>query len=358
MKVFVGLSGGVDSSVTALLLKQAGYDVYGVFMKNWAQESEECQLTKDLGDAQQIAEMLDIPFQVVDFSAEYWDHVFEEFLRELEAGRTPNPDILCNQYIKFDKFYHWCKSQGAEKIATGHYASLSAERLLMRPADDNKDQTYFLWSVKPTVFKDVLFPLGELTKVEVRQIAQKHGLITHNKNDSTGICFIGPKNYRQFLSKYLHPNPGPILTTEGVTIGTHQGLMFYTLGQRSGLHLGGQKGYSELPWYIIEKNFKSNSLLVSQDKDHPFLLSDKLYAKFVNWQTPPEQSSIKGLARIRHLQELQPCIIYPQHDRTVLIKFDSAQRAITPGQSLVLYQDKLCLGGGIIEAPYWPIEQN
>lgn len=358
MKVFVGLSGGVDSSVTALLLKKAGYDVHGVFMKNWSQESEECQLTKDLGDAQQIAQVLDIPFEVVDFSKEYWDYVFEEFLRELEAGRTPNPDILCNQYIKFDKFYHWCQSQGAEKIATGHYAALDSNNHLMRPTDDNKDQTYFLWSVNPEVFHHVLFPLGGLTKTQVRQIAQDHDLITHNKDDSTGICFIGPKNYRQFLSKYLHSNPGPIMTTEGVNIGTHQGLMFYTLGQRSGLNLGGKKGYSELPWYIIEKNFQNNSLIVSQDKDHPFLLSHKLYAKSVNWQFSLNQESLKGHARIRHLQDLQSCTIYPQSDHRVLIEFDTPQRAITPGQSLVMYQEKLCLGGGIIETPYWPIERN
>ena len=355
MKVFVGLSGGVDSSVSALLLKQQGYDVQAVFMKNWSQHDENCQLTQDLSDATLIAKSLDINLHVVDFSNDYWDNVFEEFLKEIELGRTPNPDILCNQYIKFDKFYHWCKAHGADKIATGHYAGLTENNHLCTPLDHSKDQTYFLWAVKPDVFKDVLFPLAHLRKSDVRLIAKEHGLITHNKDDSTGICFIGPKNFRQFLGQYMIHQPGIIRTTRGDAIGTHAGLGLYTLGQRSGLNLGGQVSYSEDPWYVVKKDYTINELIVSQNHADPLLISNHLSAKNIQWQHPMIDDTFNARSRIRHLQELQECTVYKTSEG-VNVLFNNPQRAITAGQSIVFYKDNLCLGGGIIESNHWKID--
>jgi tRNA-specific 2-thiouridylase len=353
MKIFVGLSGGVDSSVSALLLQQQGHSVEGVFMKNWTQSSQHCQITNDLSDAQAVASTLNIPLHIVDFSNEYWDSVFEDFLKNIELGRTPNPDILCNKHIKFDKFYQWCKNQGAEKIATGHYAGLTELNHLIMPVDMNKDQTYFLWAVSPIVFKDVIFPLAHLHKEQVRTLAKEHQLITHNKQDSTGICFIGPKNFRKFLSEYMLHQPGIIRTTRHDIIGKHDGLGLYTLGQRSGLKLGGQATYNEDPWYVVQKNYKANELIVSQNHYDDLLMSHQLTARDAQWLYHPLASIFRAKARIRHLQELQDCTVY-KIENGVKVEFDTAQRAITAGQSIVFYQDKYCLGGAIIDSATWP----
>ncbi len=325
-------------------------------MKNWEQDdsTEYCSAEEDLKDAQAVADHLNIPLNSVNFSAEYWDSVFESFLIEYKAGRTPNPDVLCNREIKFKAFLDYALALGADYIATGHYACIAQTPngiKMQRAADEGKDQTYFLYMLGQNQLQHSLFPLGGLLKSEVRAIAKKAGLLNHKKKDSTGICFIGERKFSDFLSRYLAPNPGSIETPEGKYIGEHQGLMYYTLGQRKGLGIGGQSGASEAPWFVVQKDIRRNRLLVAQEHDHPLLLSNGLEASQLHWVSgkPPQDSAFSCTARIRHRQPLQTCEIARLDNGCYKVHFEHKQRAITPGQSIVFYHHNDCLGGGIIE---------
>ncbi len=348
--IIVGMSGGVDSSVTAFLLKEAGHHVTGVFMKNWEEDDTDtfCPASKDMADAQSVCDTLQIELQRVNFAAEYWENVFVDFLAEYNAGRTPNPDILCNREIKFKAFLHYAKQQGADYIATGHYARI-IDSQLYKGLDPQKDQSYFLYTLTREQLSQSLFPVGELNKIDVRDIAKKMGLSTHAKKDSTGICFIGERKFKNFLNEYVKARQGEIKTLEGKTIGTHDGLMFYTLGQRQGLKIGGKKDASEQPWYVVAKNIVDNTLLVAQGHDHPALYTHQLITAQVHWiNGEPDHFPYKASAKTRYRQTDQPCIIEPIDEKQYKVTFDSPQRAVTPGQSVVFYQGELCLGGGII----------
>ncbi|HIE54585.1 MAG TPA: tRNA 2-thiouridine(34) synthase MnmA, partial [Chromatiaceae bacterium] len=311
-KVIIGLSGGVDSAVAALRLKEEGWQVEGLFMKNWEEDDKEgyCAAAEDLADARQVAKNLDIPLHTINFSGEYWEGVFRHFLDEYRAGRTPNPDILCNREIKFRAFLDHALGLGADYIATGHYARLSEEnpRRLLTAADHNKDQTYFLYMVPQAALARTLFPLGGLTKPEVRRIAEQAGFSNWCKKDSTGICFIGERRFRDFLANYLPANPGEMVTPEGKLVGQHQGLMYYTLGQRQGLGIGGVAGANESPWFVVGKDLEDNQLIVAQGHDHPLLYSSELEAGQLHWITgQPPGADFRCLARCRHRQPLQAC---------------------------------------------------
>ncbi len=355
-RIVVGLSGGVDSSVAALLLQQQGYRVEGLFMKNWEEDdtADYCSATEDLKDAQAVADRLKIPLHTVNFASEYWDHVFAYFLDEYRAGRTPNPDVLCNREIKFRAFLDFARERlGASHIATGHYAALErngAHSRLIRAADENKDQTYFLYMLDQSQLRHALFPLGGLYKQQVREIAHQADFPNHKKKDSTGICFIGERKFRDFLQRYLPAQPGEIVTPEGEIIGRHQGLMYYTLGQRQGLGIGGRQNASEAPWYVVRKDLQSNRLIAAQGHDHPLLQCDILEAGQLHWIAGDAPSlPLACQARIRHRQPLQVCEIQAwQHGRCRVV-FDQPQRAVTPGQAIVFYQNRECLGGGTIE---------
>ncbi|SHE71573.1 tRNA (5-methylaminomethyl-2-thiouridylate)-methyltransferase [Seinonella peptonophila] len=353
-RVVVGMSGGVDSSVTAWLLKEQGYDVIGLFMKNWDDTDEfgNCTATDDYEDVRQVCDQIGIPYYAVNFEKEYYQKVFSYFLDEYKKGRTPNPDVMCNREIKFGEFQQKALQLGADYIATGHYARIkkhNREVQLLRGLDPKKDQTYFLYAVANEQFSRVLFPLGEMTKQKVREIAAQVGLATAKKKDSTGICFIGEKNFRQFLSQYLPAQPGEIYTLEGELKGEHQGLMYYTLGQRQGLGIGGS-GTGE-PWFVIKKDVSTNRLYIGQGHDHPALFSSRIYASGLNWlgtnQAPLQPFTCT--ARVRYRQADQPATVYPQKDGQFIVEFQEPQRAVTPGQSVVLYNEESCLGGGIIE---------
>jgi len=354
-KVIIGLSGGVDSSVAALLLLQAGWQVEALFMKNWEEDddAEYCAAAEDLKDAQSVAEQLNIKLHTVNFSAEYWDRVFEYFLAEYQAGRTPNPDVLCNSEIKFKAFLEHALSLGADYIATGHYAAvehLSNESRLLKALDEDKDQTYFLHRLNQYQLKHSLFPLGQLNKPQVRQIATDENFVTQKKKDSTGICFIGERRFRDFLSHYLPANPGEIITEDNQVIGQHQGLMYYTLGQRQGLGIGGVAGTDNTPWFVAEKNLQSNQLKVVQGHDHALLMCNYLMAEQLHWvNQTPQQKTLQCLARCRHRQPLQSCVISFEGD-TCRVDFDQPQRAATPGQSVVFYHENECLGGAVIQS--------
>ncbi|QIL84651.1 tRNA 2-thiouridine(34) synthase MnmA [Vibrio sp. HDW18] len=357
-KVIVGMSGGVDSSVSAYLLKQQGYQVEGLFMKNWEEDDNEeyCTAAEDLADAQAVCDKLNIPLHTINFAAEYWDNVFEYFLAEYKAGRTPNPDILCNKEIKFKAFLEFADEVlDADYIAMGHYVrrtfpSAGEKPQMLRGLDSNKDQSYFLYTLSHEQVARSLFPVGDLEKPEVRRIAEEQGLITAKKKDSTGICFIGERKFTDFLARYLPAQPGKIETPEGKVIGEHQGLMYHTLGQRKGLHIGGMKECSEQPWYVAEKDLKRNVLIAVQGADHPLLQSQGLIASQLHWVnrmpiTEPLRCSIKT----RYRQTDIACTIIPLSDDQIKVMFDQPQVAVTPGQSAVFYQDDVCLGGGIIE---------
>lgn len=355
-KVIVGMSGGVDSSVSALLLQQQGFVVEGLFMKNWEEDDSEeyCAAAQDLADAQAVADKLGIFLHTINFAAEYWDRVFEYFLEEYKAGRTPNPDIMCNKEIKFKAFLEFAAEDlGADYIATGHYTQrklVNDKWQMIRGADDNKDQSYFLYTLSHEHIAKTLFPIGHLPKPEVREIAKAHGLDTHNKKDSTGICFIGERKFSDFLSQYLPASPGIIETIDGEHIGKHNGLMYHTLGQRKGLLIGGKKEHGEEPWYVVEKDIKRNVLIVAQGSDHKSLYSNGLIATqlhFVDRLMPSKPINVT--VKTRYRQHDIECEFIPQADGSARVMFMSPQKAVTPGQSAVFYKNEVCLGGGIID---------
>lgn len=349
-KVVVGMSGGVDSSVAALILKEQGYDVTGLFMRNWHEEDDGvCTAEIDYTDVRRVSAVLDIPYYTVDLSRDYSDRVFSYFLDEYNKGRTPNPDVLCNREIKFGPFKEYADKLGAEFVATGHYAgTLKKDGLtfLTRAKDENKDQTYFLNQLKSDKLENVLFPLENLTKPEVRTIAEKYGLPTASKKDSTGICFIGERNFREFLSNYLPMRPGLIKSLDGKTLGEHKGVFFYTVGQRKGFGLGGA-GNGQ-PYYVVYKDISNNILYVNQG-DCPELHTKRITLENFNAITLPLTDNMRVSARIRHRQPLVDATVYIKDDGKVDIEFDTSVRAATPGQYAVLYDNRICLGGGVIE---------
>jgi len=356
-KIIVGMSGGVDSSVAALLLIEQGFEVEGLFMKNWEEDDDAdyCAAAEDLADARGVCDTLGIPLHSVNFASEYWDRVFQHFLAEYSAGRTPNPDILCNREIKFHAFLDYALKLGANRIATGHYARTRVKNghtQLLRGIDNNKDQSYFLHALSEQQLAHALFPVGELPKNEVREIARQHKLATHDKKDSTGICFIGERRFDTFLQRYLPAQPGIIQSDSGVTLGSHNGLMYYTLGQRKGLGIGGLHHADESPWYVVDKDLDNNILIVAQGQDHPRLYHNMLETAHIHWINGADSAASSCSAKIRYRQPDQQCHIETVSDNKHVIRFEQPQRAITPGQSIVFYQDEVCLGGGVIEAMY------
>ena len=347
------MSGGVDSSVTALLLQRQGMRVEGLFMKNWDEDdgTAYCTAANDYADALDVCAKLDIPLREVSFSEAYWDQVFENFLNGLDQGLTPNPDVLCNREIKFGHFSACAQKLGADRIATGHYARLTevdGEPRLCKARDKTKDQSYFLQMVPREQFKSAMFPLGNIEKPDVRRIAKDQGLEVAEKRDSTGLCFIGERPFRDFLRTYLPARPGEIESSSGQRIGEHIGLSFYTIGQRRGLGIGGVQGGAEKPWYVVDKDLSSNTLIVSQDESE--LYAPALIAGGMNWLCEPPTKTFRCAAKIRYRQSDQACRATPldlQQDRW-RIDFDQPQRAITPGQYAALYEGEHCLGGGMI----------
>ncbi|QIL46181.1 tRNA 2-thiouridine(34) synthase MnmA [Vagococcus coleopterorum] len=360
-RVVVGMSGGVDSSVTALVLKEQGYDVVGIFMKNWDDTDENgvCTATEDYKDVAKVAEQIGIPYYSVNFEKEYWDRVFEYFLDEYKRGRTPNPDVMCNKEIKFKAFLDYAMDMGADYVATGHYAQVVRDEdgtaHMLRGVDNNKDQTYFLSQLSQEQLAKTMFPLGHMEKPEVRALAEKAGLATAKKKDSTGVCFIGEKNFKEFLSKYLPAKPGKMMTEDGVVKGDHAGLMYYTIGQRQGLGIGGSAGDSQEPWFAIGKDLKTNTLYVGQGFHHPTLYSTHLEASQVHFTTEVERpAEFKCTAKFRYRQtDVGVTVKFAEGDQTkATVIFDEPVRAITPGQAVVFYDGEECLGGGIIDAAF------
>ena len=349
--IIVGLSGGVDSSVSALLLKQQGHTVEGLFMKNWEEDDTDtyCAAETDLKDAQAVCHTLDIKLHTVNFSSEYWDNVFVYFLQEYKAGRTPNPDILCNREIKFKLCLDYAKKLGADFFATGHYAQNNHNQLY-KSQDPTKDQTYFIYTLTQNLLSQIVFPIGHLLKSDVRQLAQKAGLMIHDKKDSTGICFIGERRFKTFLQHYLPAQPGLIKSTDGKIMGEHDGLMYYTRGQRQGIKIGGQRNSTGEPWYVIDKDLEHNNLIIGQGHEHPRLYTHKLEFEQAHWINDtvafPDNLSCKAKTRYRQIEE--DCVITRLHDTTYQAQFIKPHWAVTPGQSIVFYQNNECLGGGII----------
>lgn len=347
--VVVGMSGGVDSSVAALLLKQQGYRVIGVFMKNWEEDDVggHCTAQEDLDDVSRVCDALGIPFYSVNFAKEYWDRVFSRCLEEYRAGHTPNPDILCNAEIKFRVFFDKAIELGADYLATGHYCrriQRNGKWLLGRGMDANKDQSYFLYGIDGSVLDRVLFPIGELEKSRVRAIAHEHGLVTASKKDSTGICFIGKRNFREFLSDYITPNPGHFETVDGRVVGQHQGVAFYTIGQRRGLAIGGPGE----AWYVLDKDIPRNVVIVDQGEQHEGLFAPALTATDMHWIVDEPVLPLRCTAKIRYRQDDVACTIEPGEAGRIWVAFDEPQRAITPRQSIVFYDGDVCLGGAMI----------
>ena len=349
------MSGGVDSSVAALKLLEQGYQVEGLFMKNWEQDDDEdyCAAAVDLEDAQKVSDKLGIKLHSVNFSDQYWDRVFQHFLDEYSAGRTPNPDILCNKEIKFKAFLDYALQLGADYIATGHYTRVEQrgdEFFLLKGLDDNKDQSYFLYTLGQHQLKHSLFPVGEIEKTQVRNIAEQAGFINFDKKDSTGICFIGERKFKDFLQRFLPAQPGDIKTVDGKLIGRHHGLMYYTLGQRKGLGIGGVKGSAEEAWYSVAKDLDNNILIVGQGGDHPLLFHNHLTASQLHWVSGQAPDTTKSFhAKVRYRQADQSCEIISLDEHTCTVRFPDPQRAITPGQSVVFYEGETCLGGGVID---------
>ena len=352
--IILGLSGGVDSAVAAVLLKDAGARVQALHMTNWQDDDGYCTAAEDLQDARRICEQLDIPLHHVNFSRQYRDRVFQYFLDEYAAGRTPNPDVLCNREIKFGVFRDYARRLGGELLATGHYArtaTFEGTAALLKGADPDKDQSYFLHAVSAEALADTVFPLGDLTKAEVRRIARERGLQVHAKKDSTGICFIGERPFRDFLSTYLPANPGPMITPDGRQIGEHAGLMYYTLGQRQGLGIGGRQDSEDAPWYVVAKDVASNTLTVAQGES-PLLFSSGLLAVEASWIGPAPAGLEAGLrcgAKVRYRQADQGCTVTAVPDGSLEVMFDDEQRAVAPGQFVVFYDGDICLGGAVID---------
>jgi tRNA-specific 2-thiouridylase len=355
-KVIVGVSGGVDSSVAAMLLKQQGYAVEALFMKNWDEQLEDgsCLWEADVADAMQVCERLDIPLNTIDLSIAYWERVFTEFVREYASGRTPNPDILCNQEVKFKAFLEHALALGADRIATGHYARLRhnhGRMDLLKGSDPNKDQSYFLCRLTQRQLGRTLFPIGEMHKAEVRKLAARAGLATHAKKDSTGICFVGERPFRDFLSRYLPVSSGAIKTLNGRVVGEHPGIQFYTLGQRQGLRVGGVKGARDEPWYVVSKDVAANTLIIAQGHEHPLLYSRTLCAVNLHWiRGNAPAVPVFCMAKTRYRQADQECELLSLEDGRAEVRFKQPQRAVTPGQYIVFYQDDICLGGGVIDS--------
>ena len=354
-RIVVGMSGGVDSSVAALLLKQQGYDVVGVFMKNWDEKDENgtCTAADDWADVQDVCGLIGIPCYAVNFEREYYDRVFAYFLDEYRRGRTPNPDVLCNREIKFKAFLDYAIKLGAGHMATGHFVRArrrGGHTVLLKGADAAKDQSYFLYMLKERQLERAVFPVGDMTKAEVRALAQRHGLCNSRKKDSTGVCFIGERNFRQFLQGFLPMQPGEMRTPDGHVVGRHMGLAYYTLGQRRGLGIGG--GGDGRRWFVVDKDMRRNVLVVQQGEDSPLLYSRYIRASGATWvadQPPaPDGTPIRLNARFRYRQGDQPVTVTLRGDE-LLIEADGLQRAVTPGQSVVLYDGDVCLGGGVAE---------
>ena len=356
MRIVVGISGGVDSSVAAYLLKEQGHDVIGLFMVNWEEKDGSCTAEEDYEDVKRVCNKIGIPYFSVNYSKEYYDRVFEYFLDEYKKGRTPNPDVLCNREVKFGPFLEQAKKLGADKIATGHYAKkLEKDGLyyLAKAHDLNKDQSYFLNQLSQEQLGSVLFPLEDIDKTKVREIAHKLGLSNADKKDSTGICFIGERNFKNFLKEYLPAKPGKILDLEGKEVGRHDGLMYYTLGQRRGLNIGGLKGGNGERWFVIKKDLGNNVLYVSQGEDD-LLYSDYLFASAFNWiPKVPSEKEFDCFAKFRYRQPDQKVKVKVLDDKNIRVDFEESQRAITPGQFVVLYdKEGICLGGGIIDSSF------
>lgn len=360
-RIIVGMSGGVDSSVAALRLLEAGHPVEGLFMSNWSEDEEGyCRSAEDFQDARAVCELLGVPLHYADFSREYRERVFAEFLDGYRAGVTPNPDVLCNREIKFGSFLRHARRLGAKRIATGHYARTDADGRLLRAADTAKDQTYFLHAVPRAALQRTLFPLGALCKPEVRAIAKAAGLPNHDRKDSTGICFIGERPFAEFLARHLDDRPGDIEAVDGRVLGRHNGLSRYTLGQRQGLQVGGVAGAGDAPWYVAAKDAARNVLLVVQGHDHPLLMADRLFATHAHWIAGrPPRLPLACTARARHRQPEQPCRVEQGGaEGTLQIRFEQPQRALTPGQFIVFYAGEECLGGATIASvgtPFMPV---
>jgi tRNA-specific 2-thiouridylase len=349
--VVIGLSGGVDSAVAAMLLRQQGHEVTGLFMKNWEEDdsTDRCTAEEDLKVVRAVCEVLTIPLQTVNFSSEYWDRVFQYFLDEHRAGRTPNPDVLCNKEIKFNAFLDHAVTLGADRIATGHYAQIHHTDdcyQLIKGADLNKDQTYFLYTLGQNQLAKSQFPIGHLAKTHVRALARDAGLPNYDRKDSTGICFIGERHFRDFLKRYLPAQPGEMRTLSGEFKGRHDGVMYYTIGQRQGLGIGGEG----LPWYVVDKDINQNILYVEQGEDHPALFNSGLLASQLHWVAGhPPSLPMTCVAKVRYRQTDQPCTIETLRNGVACVRFDIPQRAVTPGQSVVFYDGAVCLGGGVID---------
>ena len=357
-RVVLGMSGGVDSSVAAILLKEQGYEVIGVFMKNWEEKDDNgnCMAEEDYKDVIAVAEQLDIPYYSVNFVKEYWDKVFIYFLNEYKKGRTPNPDVMCNKEIKFKAFLDYAMKLGADYVATGHYARILHEEkngkiksVMLRGIDNNKDQTYFLCQLTQEQLEKVLFPIGEYTKPQIREIAEKYNLATAKKKDSTGICFIGERDFNEFLSKYLPAKGGNIVNTEGKILGKHNGLMYYTIGQRKGIGIGNTKEVTGEPWFVVDKNLETNELIVTQG-DKSVLYSKGLIATDFNFINIEDiEFPMECTVKFRYRQSDSKATIKKLSDEKYEVLFDEPQKAVTPGQIVVAYKDEVCLGGGVID---------